>query len=143
MARASCSNCFSQTNAWPLAVAAYHSFTPDLGADYAHKVLAAWGVPELPVGSQAVTNATTVVASAVPPSPGLAPGGLLRGRVAVMLPTGNEAIRVLPMAPATAMAGAGAIGAPTQPGLPKMTARGLDAYRAMPIAFASRSPRLF
>ncbi|MEJ1978807.1 MAG: transglycosylase SLT domain-containing protein [Acetobacteraceae bacterium] len=26
---------FSQTNAWPLAAAAYHSFTPDLGAEYA------------------------------------------------------------------------------------------------------------
>ena len=132
---------FNQTNAWPLAVAAYHSFTPELGADYAHKVLAAWGVPELPVGSQAVTTVATTVASAGLPVPGA--GGLPKGRVAVMLPTGNEAIRVLPVAPTAGMGRAGAIGVPSRVGMPTMTARGLDAYRAMPIAFAGRSPRLF
>ncbi len=34
---------FNQTNAWPLAAAAYHSFTPDVGADYATKVLGGLG----------------------------------------------------------------------------------------------------
>jgi hypothetical protein len=132
---------FNQTNAWPLAVAAYHSFTPELGADYAKKVLAAWGVPELPVGSQTVTNGKPVLASAMSPNP--LGGGSQPGRVAVMVPTGNEAIRVMPMTPPVGMGGAGAIMTPPRAGQPTMTARGLDAYRAMPIAFAGRSPRLF
>ena len=131
---------FNQTNAWPLAVAAYHSFTPDIGADYAKKVLAAWGVPELPVGSQTVTNGKPVIAAAAANPAG---GGSSPARVAVMLPTGNEAIRVLPMSAPAPMGGAGAIGMPPRAAQPMMTARGLDAYRAMPIAFAGRSPRLF
>ena len=132
---------YNQTNAWPLAVAAYHSFTPDLGAEYARKVLAAWGVPELPVGSQAVTSANSMTASTTPAAPTF---GGSAGRVAVMLPTGNEAIRVLPMAPAPHLGGGGSMVASSgRPALPGMTARGLDAYRAMPIAYASRSPRLF
>jgi hypothetical protein len=131
---------FNQTNAWPLAVAAYHSFTPEVGADYAKKVLAAWGVPELPVGSQTVTDGKTVVASAMPPNP---LGGGSTGRVAVMVPTGNEAIRVMPMTPPVGMGGAGAIMTPPRPAMPTTTARGLDAYRAMPIAFAGRPTRLF
>ena len=131
---------FNQTNAWPLAVAAYHSFTPDLGAEYARKVLAAWGVPELPVGSQAVTSGNSVMASATPASP--IPGGP-SGRVAVMLPTGTEAIRVMPIAAAPHIGGGGGMIASTRPSLPSANARGLDAYRAMPIAFASRFPRVF
>ena len=118
---------FAQTNAWPLAAAAYHSFTPDLGADYARKVLAAWGVPQLPVESQAVTHGGSpgipaqAVASAMPAAP---------SRVAVMLPNaGSEAIRVLPLPGATAVGG----------GL--VTSRSLDSYRSMPINFALRSPR--
>ena len=132
---------FNQTNAWPLAVAAYHSFTPDIGADYAKKVLAAWGVPELPVGSQTVTNGKPVLASAASANP--AGGGSSPSRVAVMLPTGNEAIRVMPMASPAATGGPGAINTLPRAGMPTMTARGLDAYRAMPIAFAGRSTRLF
>ena len=130
---------YSQTNAWPLAVAAYHSFTPDLGADYARKVLAAWGVPLLPVGSQIVTAAVAgaaqvaQVASLAPASP--------PGRVAVLLPNGNEAIRVLPLAGRPTMA-AGAPGA-GGPGLgaPVVAARGLDSYRATPITFTTRPGR--
>ncbi len=123
---------FNQTNAWPLAVAAYHSFTPELGADYAHKVLAAWGVPELPVGSQTITSGTNVAAAmpqheAVPPFGSSAPG-----RVAVMLPTGNGAIRTMP------------VGANSAPAVqPAMTARGLDAYRSMPITYVGRLPKVF
>ena len=124
---------YAQTNAWPLATAAYHSFTPDLGADYARKVLAAWGVPQLPVGSQIVTNAVAAVAAATPPfgaAPTVTPPG---GRVAVLLPTGNEAIKVMPVAgPSTAPSGA-----------PVVTARGLDSYRATPITFTSRPGRPF
>jgi soluble lytic murein transglycosylase-like protein len=106
---------FGQTNAWPLAAAAYHSLTPDIGADYAKKVLAAWGVPQLPVGAQAVISGQTL--SPVTPHPGL---GSPPGRVAVLLPNGNEPVRVLPM-PGLAAA-------------PGVAGRGLDAYRAMPIA---------
>ncbi len=84
---------FNQTNAWPLAAAAYHSFTPDLGADYARKVLAAWGVPQLPVGSQLVTNGTAVAAAAAPQGPTSPFGASAPGRVAVMLPAGNGAIQ--------------------------------------------------
>ena len=107
---------YNQTNAWPLAAAAYHSFTPDVGADYARKVLAAWGVPQLPVSSQVVTN---TAAAPLPPVPG--------GRVAVLLPTGTEAIKVMPITSAAS---------PTPP--PPGAARGLDSYRATPITFTNR-----
>ena len=40
---------FSQSHAWPAAVAAYHSLTPGLGEDYARHVLAVWN------GTSAVT----------------------------------------------------------------------------------------
>ena len=125
---------YAQTNAWPLAAAAYHSFTPDLGADYARKVLAAWGVPLLPVGSQIVTNAATrlatpvAMAAAAPPQAAAPPG-----RVAVLLPMGNEAIKVLPMASSPA----------TPSGAPVMAARSLDSYRATPIMFTARPGRRF
>ncbi len=118
---------FAQTNAWPLAAAAYHSFTPDLGADYARKVLAAWGVPQLPIESQAVTHGSSpasipIQAAAVMPA---APS-----RVAVMLPSaGSEAIRVLPLP------GGGGLGGGFA------TSRSLDSYRSMPVNFASRGPR--
>jgi hypothetical protein len=34
---------FTQTGSWPLAAAAYHSKTPELGAKYGARVLAQWG----------------------------------------------------------------------------------------------------
>ncbi len=108
---------YNQTYAWPLAAAAYHSFTPDIGADYARKVLAAWGQPQAPSGAAMVT--ASAAPAAMPPMGG--------GRVAVMLPMGNEAIRVMSLPhPATVTAGNG---------------RGLDAYRAMPIMLTARMPR--
>ncbi len=149
---------FDQTNAWPLAAAAYHSFTPDLGAEYARRVLAAWGIPELPVTSQSITSrpeastqaafgpgsgsGITAFSISRPPMPsvtmptgpmstGPTPTGSLPtviepGRAATVLPTGREAVRMLPM-----------------PGVAKATGvsgRGLDAYRAMPVAMAIRLP---
>ncbi len=121
---------YAQTNAWPLAAAAYHSLTPDIGADYARKVLAAWGVPQLPVGSQIVTAAATAALNtATMPPPAAAPSG----RVAVLLPMGNEAIRVLPVASPPA----------TPSGMPVLAARSLDSYRATPITFTSRPGRPF
>ena len=128
---------FGQTNVWPRAAAAYHSQTPDLGADYARKVLAAWGVPLPPVGSQSVQAApmSGLLAPVRPgsvftPSP-QSPSGFQMsgaspaGRVAVMLPTGTEAIRVMPM----------------PGGAPAMSGRSLDTYRAAPINMAMRMPR--
>ncbi len=124
---------YNQTNAWPLAAAAYHSFTPDIGADYARKVLAAWGIPQLPPGSQIVTNAATSIAPAMAAATAAPPGG----RVAVLLPTGTEAIHVMPIAgpsaPPTTMPG-------TMPGT---TARGLDSYRAAPVIVTNRVGRAF
>jgi hypothetical protein len=127
---------YSQTNAWPRAAAAYHSQTPDIGADYARKVLAAWGVPLPPVASQSVQASASqgLMSPAVPgsafiPSP-ISPSGFqfagsaAAGRVAVMLPTGTEAIRVMPMPSGAAMMG-----------------RSLDTYRAAPINMAMRMPR--
>lgn len=34
-----------QTGSWPAATAGYHSLTPDIGAEYARKVLAVWAKP--------------------------------------------------------------------------------------------------
>ena len=34
---------YGQTGSWPKATGAYHSWTPELGDDYARKVLAVWG----------------------------------------------------------------------------------------------------
>ena len=95
-------------------------------------MLAAWGVPQLPVGSQIVTNAAAALVpqvSAALPQPG--------GRVAVLLPTGNEAIRVMPIAGPVA----GPNAAPSGP--LASTARGLDSYRATPITFTNRPGRAF
>jgi hypothetical protein len=110
---------FNQTYAWPLAAAAYHSFTPDLGAEYARKVLAAWGVPQAPSGAQMVTQDA-------PATPQALPGG----RVAVMLPIGSEGIRVMPLPGRR----------PALPGSPGVSGRGLDAYRSAPVALALRMP---
>lgn len=127
---------FGQTNAWPRAAAAYHSQTPDIGAEYARKVLAAWGVPLPPVASQSVQapqptvvqggfipqqTATGMVTTTFQPVSANAPT-----RFAVMLPTGSEAIRVIPLP------GGGSGG---------MVGRGLDTYRSAPIGLALRMPR--
>ena len=38
----------AQTGSWPAATAGYHSLTPDIGSDYARKVLAVWARPAQP-----------------------------------------------------------------------------------------------
>lgn len=125
---------FNQTNAWPLAAAAYHSFTPDIGAEYARKVLAAWGVPQLPVGNLSVTQGTHLAAAA--PTSAFSPFGMMSpGRAGGMLPSvGGAGPRSLPVNAANSGGHAG---------VPSGAARGLDAYRAMPIAYAGRLPRIF
>ena len=121
---------FQQTNAWPLAAAAYHSLTPDIGAEYARKVLAAWGVPQLPVSSQIVTAGAQIppgvaapIASLIRPNPTM----VTSGAVPSVLPSGREAVRMLP--------------APGIRAAPGVVGRGLDAYRSMPIALSAHVPR--
>ena len=130
---------FEQTNAWPLAAAAYHSFTPDLGAEYARRVLAAGGVPELPVTSQQITSKSDAypqpfLGSGL--SPGLSPG-----------PSSGPGfgLGLGPRAGITAFS-TSRPAAPTAP-LPTViepsraaTGRGLDAYRATRVAMALRLP---
>lgn len=93
-----------QTGSWPRAVAGYHSLTPDIGADYWRKVLAAWSQPE---GGPRLP---------VPPSPAaLSPPAPSAGPMA-SLPTGAP--------PRLITTGGGST--------PAITGRGLDFYRAMP-----------
>ena len=101
----------AQTGSWPRAVAGYHSLTPDIGADYARKVLAVWAQPDSP--------------RATPPQPFSAMSSAATPTLAVSLPP--SALPSAHPAPATAST------------TPTMTRRGLDSYRAMPTALASVS----
>ena len=99
-----------QTGSWPRAVAGYHSLTPDIGGEYARKVLAIWARPE-----QAPKMATPVSLSpATAPTPAPASG-----------PT--------PSLPGASMAGL----APPLPATAAGTGRGLDFYRSLPIRMAA------
>ena len=102
-----------QTGSWPAAAAGYHSLTPDIGADYARRVLALWAKPA-PRGT-------------LPPSAPAAAGPAAASFAAQNAAAG----RILPM-PGLG-AGPGASG----------TGRGLDSYRAVPtrLAFGGASPR--
>ena len=98
----------AQTGSWPRATAGYHSLTPDIGAEYARKVLAIWARPErtqpLPASGPAA-----ILASAAPQAP-------------IALPSSVPA-RIIPL-PGAATPGPGG--------------RGLDAYRAAPTQLAAR-----
>ena len=93
-----------QTGSWPRAVAGYHSLTPEVGGEYARKVLAIWAQPE-PRPAQATLPVPA-------PSPGPAQGAA----TPPVAPSSRG--RILPMA-----------GSPA----PTMTGRGLDSYRAIPL----------
>ena len=130
----------AQTGSWPRAAAGYHSLTPDIGADYARKVLAVWARPGLgePVPYIAVRRGMTI-ANLVPPvsaftsKPGVpvapSPGGIaMRGRLtARVLPSGGA-----PGTMAATMPGAGSAG-----GSAGGNGRGLAAYRAAPTRLAN------
>ncbi len=120
---------FNQTNAWPRAAAAYHSWTPELGADYARKVLTAWGVPQPPPAALDAEAIGTL--SQAPPRSGTyaAPAG---GQVAVMMPAGSNGIRVMTLG-----------GSPGAGQGITATGRGLDMYRATPIFAAGRIVQVF
>ena len=101
-----------QTGSWPRAVAGYHSLTPDIGAEYARKVLAVWAQPER---------------------------GLARGQPP--LPANSPAIAAAPQPPMALPPSAGAHLAPGSPASASpatgMTRRGLDSYRALPTRLAT------
>lgn len=106
---------FAQTNDWAEAAAQYHSATPALAADYKRRVLAAWGEAGLGNPLAASWGATLGVGS---------PFGLVRPGT-LTVPRLSTAARIIP---------AGAPGQPAPPG------RGLNSYRATPIAIVARLP---
>ncbi len=108
----------ARTGSWPGATAGYHSLTPDIGADYARKVLAIWARP---AGRQPpVAEAPTQQAKLqpwVPPSP-VPPAS-------TTLAFASNA-RIIPLPSSV----------PGSPGA--LVGRGLAAYRAMPTQLAAR-----
>ena len=91
-----------QTGSWPRAVAGYHSLTPDIGAEYARKVLAVWAQPD-----------RGFARTAPPPFFAAMPGP------------------AVPQPPMAMPSAAAAQSAPASPAS-GMTRRSLDSYRAMP-----------
>lgn len=106
----------TQTGDWPRATALYHSATPELGAEYQRKVLAAWTEERRLAGN-----------GAIPGNAGA--GGFLP-------PQRGAAAHIIPLAQTAGAATTGAATTGATPG------RGLDAYRARPIAMTSRVARL-
>lgn len=121
---------FEQTGSWPHAAAAYHSQTPQIGADYQRRVLAEWAEPDPPPG-----------AAPIPGHRRRAGGG---GGIVGAAPAGLPATPV--PTPVASLGGAPVpLGGNARilrlPGAPGSMGRGLDAYRALPITLASRFVR--
>ena len=118
----------AQTGSWPRAVAGYHSLTPDIGAEYARKVLAVWAQPE-PRGAPAAAMAQSAPGAAPPPGavgPGtVGPGASGSGA------SGSGASGTGPALPAPARALS-----PPGASAPQMTGRTLESYRALPTRLA-------
>jgi len=104
-----------QTGAWPTATAWYHSATPELGADYQRKVMAVWPEEKKHTADTLRTELATAWA-ATRGAGTVAPGGTWLGG-GFLLPRQGTFGRLLPQASGTA-------------------GRGLDAYRATPVATA-------
>ena len=102
----------------------YHSATPELGASYQQRVLAVWPDEkgnQLAAGQQKPGMRRPIEGLAPTPAWAATLPAAPSNRVAVMLPSNrSERVQIIPLNS----------GAP--PG------RGLDAYRAAPIAIASR-----
>ena len=105
-----------KTGSWPNAVAGYHSLTPDIGGDYAKKVLAIWARPNL--GTPAAP--ATQQAALIPTRPQIASSAPSPMPVSAM--PGSAPARLLPMP------GSGG---------PAMMGRGLASYRALPTQLVS------
>ncbi len=103
----------AQTGSWPLAVAGYHSLTPEIGGDYAKKVLAIWARPD----------------------PGRAP----KTRQPAINQAANHTPEPLssPAAPQAALPSGGRILASPGSTTPQFTGRGLDSYRSVPTRLAN------
>lgn len=111
----------AQTGSWPRAVAGYHSLTPDIGGEYARKVLAIWARPEPRVGTSPTAGFPPLVPAAPPAPPlqtGFSPG--ISAPVAAMSSA----------APARILAAPGGLG-------PTLTGRTLASYRMMPTRAAT------
>jgi hypothetical protein len=119
---------YAQTGDWNKATAMYHSATPDIGAEYQHRVMAVLPEEQQLAGRAGPTPLAQAWAATINPSPAgpisasplgfarivrMQPPGAVQGPHMIMLPT---------------------IGGVTQPG------RGLDSYRAMPIGLAFQPP---
>ncbi len=120
---------FHQTGSWPHAAAAYHSQTPELGADYQNQVLRMWADGD------------------DPGTAGWSEGGGRHGRRSTDAPRLTDA--------EGGASGASGVGSPfgtsrapvvaarydaTPARAGGATGRSLDTYRAMPIALAGRRP---
>lgn len=120
---------FRQTDSWPKSAAMYHSATPELGDAYQSKVLALWPGESLRQKDAAVPpppkpDPMQEWASRLPAAPS--------NRVAVVLPPNpSDQIHVMPINTQGASPG----------GIVQAQGRGLDAYRAAPIAMIARPPR--
>ncbi len=126
---------FGQAGSWPKAAALYHSATPDLGAEYQHQILAVW--PEESKRQQEASRLGGLMPAADPArvwAAGLTAAA--SNRVAVVMPSNpGNAIRIIPINQMSAATGSRVAGSWTAQG------RGLDAYRAAPIAMVTRPLR--
>jgi len=106
----------AQTGSWPSATAGYHSLTPEIGGEYARKVLAIWAHPA-PAGTPAPPLQPQPQPQPQPASPVFAS----------FAAQSAAAARIIPLPGAATLA----------------TGRGLDAYRAAPprLAFSMAAPR--
>ena len=135
----------AQSGDWPKAAALYHSANPELGEPYQRKVLAVWPDEKQLAGRSLSSGPAS--SSGLAWSSGIAGGsgqGLpafgLRGTG--MLPSHRSEPAVGNPAPGNPALGNPALGSPA-PGNPgAILGRGLDAYRATPIAMISRIRRI-
>jgi hypothetical protein len=110
---------YAQTSSWPKAAALYHSANPELGEPYQRKVLAAWPDENRLAGQS--------------PPPSFAWGS---GAARPAFGTASVPVRRID-------AGLANVPIPIAPGSPGASpGRGLDAYRAAPIAMISHIRRI-
>ncbi len=120
---------------WPKAAALYHSANPELGEPYLRKVLAVW-----PDEKQLAGRA---LSSGPASSSGLAWSSGLAGGSGQGLPAfGLRGTGMLPTHRSEPALGSPAPGSPAVGNPGAIPGRGLEAYRAMPIAMISRIRRI-
>jgi len=110
-----------QTGDWPAAAALFHSATPELGAEYRRKVMAAWPEEQQAEGAAPAFPLAAAPFAAMRPGAGLTPGGFAAGIGHTVRGTGGAA-RIIPLASG-------------------QSGRSLAAYRAAPIPLAAAPPR--